>query len=1057
MACVGALTVLLLVSCLTTAVAASAGGIKVCLPRTEGNAIRTPKQGKCRKGYEAMSPSRATAGTLTPAVGDISGFAGRKIPLSLADRQLPAGPRAILHTVRGAAARFSRGRGMGAEVLTIAAWRTRARRVAVDAAGHWRSALSHRHPGGLALGSGGFSIRSGGPRRPSLAVFAEGPVVVEVRFDSAGSGSAVDSFVGAEAANEDILASSARPSTPFERLASAVASQHGPTLANALEAFALLGGRAPGVPPPLKHAGAIGGTQALGWVLEQYNNFSPAQRKAVDAYRAQLTVGVHASSAAGHPAGRGTARAAAVSAAEYQKIADTMRKDIEAHLGPLGYPAVVVKSLTRGSPDPNSPIYAVTDTSFSFLTPTECTIKVYTETDGLSADGKNQTIAHELGHCFQHKYAGRLAVDTGGWDEAVKEGVPEWIGDVVAIPPSPATTTESWYTDIFVNWDREPGPLSARGRDAAGFLGHVADEAGEAEVWSRLPQVMSKKTLDVEAIVQSNAVEVYNDWGSSLGGRPDLGAQWSRTSPFVTPAAVGKKVFRHPYKSELVGNSPESLPAPSLDGALYDINATLPFLRIAPSGNQTFGRFIDQARFGFTLNGASGQLYCTRADCSKCPAGTQGTPPPSKPLSMPLYAGLSAGDAGTPGAAVITPEDWSKYCHPEAPTAPRHAPGVSNGDPYITTFDNGHYGFQTAGEFTLVKSTVDNLEIQSRQVPYPSALYPYWAHSLAMNTAFAMRDGGAIVEVDKGSPLMLYIDRHKRPTHSGEVIALPGGGAVRYSPTGVTVSWADGTTATVLSIGNEGVNIFVNPSASRAGRLRGLMGSDDGTTADDFIGRDGQRYDPNVIQSVGLFAVTRAQIGIVLGGFGRSWRITQAASLFVYPPGKNTRSYLVSGFPRTLLSVQSLTPARSRAAERACRRAGVTNAALLAGCEIDYGVTGDGRLAAATGRVQRAASIPSPTAGGGLSGRWSGHYNGAYDGTFVLIWTQSGSNLSGTIKLSTPNVTLGIDGTVSGETIRFGTVGSVAITYSGSVSRNSMSGQYQTPTGGGSWSATKSS
>jgi hypothetical protein len=97
-------------------------------------------------------------------------------------------------------------------------------------------------------------------------------------------------------------------------------------------------------------------------------------------------------------------------------------------------------------------------------------------------------------------------------------------------------------------------------------------------------------------------------------------------------------------------------------------------------------------------------------------------------------------------------------------------------------------------------------------------------------------------------------------------------------------------------------------------------------------------------------------------------------------------------------------------------------------------------------------------AGGPLSGTWSGRYSGAYHGTFTLRWTQSGSQLSGTIKLSTsPNAKPSIKGTVHGSTIRFGTVGSAAITYSGSVSGKSMSGHYQTPGGGGSWSAHKTS
>jgi hypothetical protein len=116
-----------------------------------------------------------------------------------------------------------------------------------------------------------------------------------------------------------------------------------------------------------------------------------------------------------------------------------------------------------------------------------------------------------------------------------------------------------------------------------------------------------------------------------------------------------------------------------------------------------------------------------------------------------------------------------------------------------------------------------------------------------------------------------------------------------------------------------------------------------------------------------------------------------------------------------------------------------------------------------------AAAASSPAAGAstskvrparGLSGTWSGKYGGAYHGTFTLHWTQSGSRLSGTIKLSnadsSPTIT-GIKGTVHGGAIRFGTVGSAAVTYSGSVSGTSMSGRYQTPGGGGSWSAHKTS
>jgi len=92
-----------------------------------------------------------------------------------------------------------------------------------------------------------------------------------------------------------------------------------------------------------------------------------------------------------------------------------------------------------------------------------------------------------------------------------------------------------------------------------------------------------------------------------------------------------------------------------------------------------------------------------------------------------------------------------------------------------------------------------------------------------------------------------------------------------------------------------------------------------------------------------------------------------------------------------------------------------------------------------------------------LSGTWSGHYSGAFSGTFTLTSQQSGSQLSGTINLSSDGSPK-INGTVTGNTIKFGTVGSTAITYSGTVSGNSMSGTYTVAgAAGGSWSATKTS
>jgi hypothetical protein len=98
----------------------------------------------------------------------------------------------------------------------------------------------------------------------------------------------------------------------------------------------------------------------------------------------------------------------------------------------------------------------------------------------------------------------------------------------------------------------------------------------------------------------------------------------------------------------------------------------------------------------------------------------------------------------------------------------------------------------------------------------------------------------------------------------------------------------------------------------------------------------------------------------------------------------------------------------------------------------------------------------APPAAVDLSGSWSGKYGGAFTGTFKLNWQQTGSTLSGTIDLSTSG-TENLTGTVTGSKITFGTVGSAAITYTGTVSGSSMSGTYQVAgQSGGNWSATKS-
>jgi hypothetical protein len=171
----------------------------------------------------------------------------------------------------------------------------------------------------------------------------------------------------------------------------------------------------------------------------------------------------------------------------------------------------------------------------------------------------------------------------------------------------------------------------------------------------------------------------------------------------------------------------------------------------------------------------------------------------------------------------------------------------------------------------------------------------------------------------------------------------------------------------------------------------------------------------------------------------------------------------VSELATSLQKMSSVAPSKSLKVELTTlavlyRRIGHGSAADLSSkdlTKLNAALADFGTYVAANCASTTPSSAASSTAG--LSGTWSGQYSGPSQGTFTLTWQQSGSKLTGTITISELGVPTAIDGTVSGSTITFGTVGTAAVTYSGTVAGNSMSGTYQAPNGSGTWTATKTS
>ena len=290
--------------------------------------------------------------------------------------------------------------------------------------------------------------------------------------------------------------------------------------------------------------------------------------------------------------------------------------------------------------------------------------------------------------------------------------------------------------------------------------------------------------------------------------------------------------------------------------------------------------------------------------------------------------------------------------------------GGSFGDPHQLTFSGADYDFQAAGEFTLVKSTDDNLDIQVREEPFPGSA------QIALDTATVMQVGQSVVQfaADKSGKLQLWVD-HQAVTYASR--ALAGGGTLLVLAPGLaTVTWPDGTQMSVSTMQTgtrttplcdvgQALNLVLTVPRPRFGHLTGLLG-DPGTPPGELKGGNGVSYSMSVLAtpwaSVHNFDVLYHQ-------FAQSWRISKGSSLFYYAKGTSTASFTNTAFPSSVFTVSSLNPTSVTVAKKDCKAAGVTNRYLLADCLYDVGLTGASGMcfAKADAHVQAVTGGPKAT------------------------------------------------------------------------------------------------
>jgi len=282
--------------------------------------------------------------------------------------------------------------------------------------------------------------------------------------------------------------------------------------------------------------------------------------------------------------------------------------------------------------------------------------------------------------------------------------------------------------------------------------------------------------------------------------------------------------------------------------------------------------------------------------------------------------GTGPGSGGGPGGGGPTPTPTPT----PLPECEDCSDGFTIGDPHFKTLDGLYYAFHGQGEFWLIKSEDDEIQIQTRQIPVrPGA-------NVTLNAAVAIKMGsqrlgfyGPQVRVD-GSPVSINVGNRFVFQNRGVLL--------RESVSRYRLIWPNGEFVRINifnepSFGLQSVDLEVFISSTRLGRVSGLLGNFDRNRANDITTRDGQTLQPPVALD-DLYNV-----------FGESWRITQSESLFDYESGQDTNSFV--GRPTEFVTSESLPPDERDAAEAVCQSKGVTNPPLLEACIVDVAIAGE--------------------------------------------------------------------------------------------------------------------